>query len=158
MAHPAMHHAMAECREPPPTQPLSRPRHYRGQYLARRREWRRAEIWGCYRLAVRPGRVRRRTRPEAIYLAGKKPLCTLVEAEFERRRAGVDHADQRFVSRRCHFMNPLILDQPAGQLGHLKLPWRFEAHRFSSISQPRDRWKYNTGRQWQHALQRGHRL
>src|SRR3984893_8707778 len=108
MAHPAMHHAMAECREPPPTEPLSRPRHYCGQSLARRRGGRGAEIRGCYRLAVRPGRARRRTRPETVYLAGKKPLCALVEAEFERRRAGVDHADQWFVRRRCHFMNPLI--------------------------------------------------
>jgi hypothetical protein len=41
-------------------------------------------------------------RPETVHLAGQKPSLALIKAEFERRGAGVDHADQWLANALGH--------------------------------------------------------
>jgi hypothetical protein len=101
VAQPAMDHAVAERRKSPVAEPVSCPRQDGGQYLARHARRFRTEIRGRDGLALGPGGTRRRVGADPIDLPAEDPPLALVKTEFERRGAGVDHADQG-LSRRRH--------------------------------------------------------
>src|SRR5271169_606352 len=101
MMQAAVDDAVAEASQPAAAELLLCPGDQSRQQLAWRRRLLRAYLWRCDRLAVGPGGTCSGVRPDPVHLSREKPLFALVKAELQRRRTGVDYADQRLCGG-CH--------------------------------------------------------